>query len=194
MRTLSGEEVAAVRTEQRTALLALRAALLPEQLREASDRIHGGLAKLPPTMTGSTLGFYWAFRGEVSVLPFIERYVAAGGRAALPVVESRAQPLRFREWRPGCAMATGAFGTLHSTGKYMQPDLLLIPLLGFDEAGYRLGYGGGYYDRTLAMANPKPRTVGVGLEIGRLTTIYPQPYDVPMDCIVTEAGVWRRRL
>jgi 5-formyltetrahydrofolate cyclo-ligase len=70
----------------------------------------------------------------------------------------------------------------------VQPTVLLVPLLGFDERGYRLGYGGGYFDRTLAVARPRPLTIGVGYELGRLPTIYPQPHDIPMDAIVTDAG------
>ena len=71
------------------------------------------------------------------------------------------------------------------------PTILIVPLLGFDDAGFRLGYGGGYYDRTLAAMQPRPFTVGVGYELGRLPTIYPQPHDIPMDVIVTEAGMTR---
>jgi hypothetical protein len=75
----------------------------------------------------------------------------------------------------------------------VQPTALIVPLIGFDEAGYRLGYGGGYYDRTLAVMNPRPFTVGVGFELGRLRTIHPQPHDIPLDVIITEAGVSRFR-
>jgi 5-formyltetrahydrofolate cyclo-ligase len=70
-----------------------------------------------------------------------------------------------------------------------QPEVLLAPFIGFDEAGYRLGHGGGYYDRTLASLDPRPFVIGVGLERGRLESIYPQPHDIPLDMIVTEAGV-----
>jgi 5-formyltetrahydrofolate cyclo-ligase len=75
----------------------------------------------------------------------------------------------------------------------VQPTVLLVPLLGFDTAGYRLGHGGGYYDRTLATVAQKPLTIGIGYELGRLQTIYPQPHDIPMDAIVTESGVVRFR-
>ena len=71
----------------------------------------------------------------------------------------------------------------------MRPTALLVPLVGFDRRGYRLGYGGGYYDRTLATMHPKPLTIGIGYDLGRLETIHPQPHDIPMDAIVTEAGV-----
>ncbi len=87
-------------------------------------------------------------------------------------------------------MVKGAFGISYpAEGIPVQPQLLLVPLLGFDVENYRLGYGGGYYDRTLAGMPEKPRTVGVGLELGRLITIHPHPFDIPLDHIVTEAGV-----
>jgi 5-formyltetrahydrofolate cyclo-ligase len=73
----------------------------------------------------------------------------------------------------------------------VSPTALLVPLVGFDEQGYRLGYGGGYYDRTLAASKPRPLAIGLGYEFGRLATIHPQPHDAPMDAIVTEAGVRR---
>ena len=79
-------------------------------------------------------------------------------------------------------------------GRVVTPTVLLVPLLGFDEAGYRLGYGGGYYDRTLAAMTPRPLTIGVGYEVGRLKTIRPQPHDIPMDAIATETGfTWFER-
>jgi 5-formyltetrahydrofolate cyclo-ligase len=74
----------------------------------------------------------------------------------------------------------------------LTPDLLLVPLVGFDPAGYRLGYGGGYYDRTLAAIQPRPLAIGIGFEQQALATIHPQPHDIPMDYIVTESRVARR--
>jgi 5-formyltetrahydrofolate cyclo-ligase len=75
----------------------------------------------------------------------------------------------------------------------VRPTALLVPLVGFDRRGYRLGYGGGYYDRTLAAMGPKPFTIGIGYEIGCLETIHPQPHDIPMHAIVTGAGLVRPR-
>ena len=72
----------------------------------------------------------------------------------------------------------------------VEPDVLIAPLVGFDPAGYRLGYGGGYYDRTIASRTAKPFVIGIGFEIARLSTIYPQSHDIPMDVIVTDRGIW----
>ncbi|MGH6741178.1 MAG: 5-formyltetrahydrofolate cyclo-ligase, partial [Bradyrhizobium sp.] len=79
-----------------------------------------------------------------------------------------------------------------ASGEPVKPSILLIPVVGFDEAGYRLGYGGGFYDRTIATYTEKPLCVGNGFELGRLATIYPLPHDIPMDYVVTERGLYRR--
>jgi 5-formyltetrahydrofolate cyclo-ligase len=105
---------------------------------------------------------------------------------ALPVVIAKATPLIFRPWHPGAPMARGVWDIpVPASGEPVEPDTLLVPLLGFDAEGYRLGYGGGFYDRTIAAMAIRPRTIGVGFACGRLSTIRPQPYDVRMDVIVT---------
>jgi len=106
---------------------------------------------------------------------------------ALPVVVEKAKPLIFREWWPGISMNHGVWNIpVPAAGEPVEPDALLVPVVGFDRRRYRLGYGGGYYDRTLAALSAKPRAVGVGFELSQLATIYPQPHDIPMDLIVTE--------
>jgi 5-formyltetrahydrofolate cyclo-ligase len=123
----------------------------------------------------------------------LEGFAATGSVTALPAIVGRDRPLEFRRWRPGAALERGPFGIAQPRpGETVRPDLLLVPLLGFDDACYRLGFGGGYYDRTLAALVPKPLAVGVGFELGRLASIVPAPHDMPMDAIVTERGAWRR--
>ncbi len=137
------------------------------------------------------LGVYWPHRGEYDPIPLAAAHIERGGQVALPVVVARAQPLEYRPWCPDVAMAPGklSFGIPEPVyGPAVVPDLLLVPLLGFDGAGYRLGYGGGYFDRTLAACSTRPRSIGVGFEIGRLPSIRPLPHDIPLDVIVTEAG------
>jgi 5-formyltetrahydrofolate cyclo-ligase len=108
----------------------------------------------------------------------------------LPVVLQKNHPLEFRPWTPQTKMEAGVWKILHpAEGPSVHPKALLIPLVGFDERGYRLGYGAGYYDRTLAAFPAMPMTIGVGFELCRLPTIHPQPHDVPLDYIVTEAGL-----
>jgi 5-formyltetrahydrofolate cyclo-ligase len=116
--------------------------------------------------------------------------LGSGGRVALPVVIARGQPLQFRCWTEKAAMAAGVWNIPHpAAGEPVYPSALVIPLVGFDDAGYRLGYGAAYYDMTIASFATRPLLVAVGFEFSRLPTIYPQPHDQPMDVIITEAGV-----
>ncbi|HMN82567.1 MAG TPA: 5-formyltetrahydrofolate cyclo-ligase [Burkholderiaceae bacterium] len=143
-----------------------------------------------PATPPPVLGFCWPHRGEFDARPLAARFIAQGGRAALPVVAARGAALQFRRWEPGAAMAAGDHGIpVPAAGEPLSPDLMLVPLVGFDEAGYRLGYGGGYFDRTLA-GLARAHTIGVGYESARVRSIEPQPHDLPMRWIVTEAGVF----
>jgi len=133
------------------------------------------------------IGFYWPFKGEHDPRPLARSLRDGGARLCLPVVLEPARPLAFREWWPGMRLAPGVWNIpVPAEGEWVQPEVVLAPLLGFDGAGYRLGYGGGYYDRTLAAMPAKPLAIGIGYELLRLETIHPQPHDVPMDLVVTE--------
>lgn len=172
--------------------MAARQALAAPQYQRANrallDRLEAGF----PNLAGRLIGFYWPIRREPDPLPFIRRHIAAGGTAALPVIVAKGQPLEFRVWQPAMKMATGPYDIPYpAEGAAVFPAALIVPLLGFDEAGYRLGYGAGFYDRTIASFAAKPLCIGVGFEVGRLATIQPQPHDIPMDFIVTEAGRYR---
>ena len=186
-------EINVWRKAQRTALLAARQALDAPAHRAASrailERLERDFADLSPRL----VGFYWPIRRELDPLPFVRRLIAAGGSAALPMVVGKGQPLEFRRWEPGTKMAVGVYDIPYpAAGPQVAPQVLLVPLLGFDEAAYRLGYGAGYYDRTIASFAAKPLLIGVGFELGRLATIYPQPHDIPMDVVITERGTFRR--
>lgn len=112
----------------------------------------------------------------------------SGGRVALPVVIGRGHPLQFRCWTEAAAMDSGVWNIPHpASGEAVMPSALVIPLVGFDDAGYRLGYGAAYYDMTIASFAARPYLVAVGFEFSHLPTIYPQPHDQPMDVIITEA-------
>ena len=111
----------------------------------------------------------------------------------LPTVVQPRTPLEFRRWTPGIEMEVGIYSIPFPKARdLLQPELLLVPLVGFDAEGFRLGYGGGYYDRTIASFTKRPFALGIGFELSRLATIYPQDFDLAMDVIVTEAGPWRR--
>ncbi len=180
------------RKQKRSELLGARAALSPAEHAECSREVLNRLGSHLTSPRG-TIGFYWPFRGEISVLPFIERLLAAGVDVALPVVVVPGQPLEFHAWSPGEPLLEGVYGIPYpAQRKLVAPDTLLIPLVGFDPDCFRLGYGGGYYDRTLRAAQRKPLTIGIGFELSCLSSIHPQPHDVPLDSIVTEQAVRKR--
>jgi len=142
-----------------------------------------------PELSRGCLGVYWPFKGELDLSEFIGVCIGRGIGAALPVVVDKEEPLEFWSWHPGMTRRRGVWDIpIPGERRIAHPDVLLVPLLGFDAAGYRLGYGGGYYDRTLAATTPRPLAIGVGHESCRLETIHPQPHDIPMDAIATDAG------
>lgn len=145
-----------------------------------------------PELRHACIGFYWPFQGEIDLRFLVESFVGLGSEAALPVVAEKLKPLEFWSWQPRTELVRGIWNIpIPRERNSVQPTVLLVPLIGFDAVGHRLGQGGGYYDRTLAASVKKPLTVGVGYEFGRLDTIHPQPHDIPMDAIVTESRVER---
>ena len=184
--------VKAWRRAERERLIALRLGLSAALRREWSECIAAALEALLAEYPG-TLGAYWPFRAEFDPRPLLERAVAEGRLVALPAVIDKKGPLEYRAWRPGEALVDGVWNIpVPERRRVVVPAVVLAPLVGFDEACYRLGYGGGYFDRTLAALSPRPLAIGVGFAAQLLATIHPQPFDVPMDVIVTEAGMRRR--
>jgi 5-formyltetrahydrofolate cyclo-ligase len=182
-------DVPAWRKEQRAALIARRMALAAGEQRRADERITELLIHGFPLLRGLTIGFYWPFNGEVDPRVAVHRFRAQGARTALPVVVAKAAPLEFREWTPGVATQPGVFGLPVPQSPKVIPEALLMPPVGFDSQGFRLGYGGGYFDRTLASLSPQPLKIGLGRELSRIETIHPQAHDIPMDFVITETGV-----
>lgn len=140
----------------------------------------------------SVSGFY-PYQAEINVLPLLARLVSEGWQTALPVVMAKGEPLTFRAWAPGEPTGRGIWD-IHiplETSPELQPDVLLVPMLAFDRRGYRLGYGGGFYDRTLAeLRKLKPVTaIGVAYAEQEMDEVPLAPYDEPLDWILTERGV-----
>jgi 5-formyltetrahydrofolate cyclo-ligase len=176
------------RRGERRRLIALRLALAPAERQRCAAAIEQNLAELLAKLSGATIGFYWPIKGEFDPLPLAERFGREGRIIALPAAIAPAAALEYRAWRPGDAMEPGRHSIPEPRERRLvQPDILVVPLVGFDEERHRLGYGGGYFDRTLAALSPRPITVGVGYEAALLPTIYPQPHDVALDVVVTEA-------
>lgn len=144
---------------------------------------------------GTVLSGYWPIKGEPDLRPLLKEVHDAGVTIALPVVETRAAPLVFRRWTPETKMVRGDWNipVPPPEAEVLTPDITLAPCLGCSGGCYRLGWGGGYFDRTLAVLDPRPMVIGIALSAARLPTIYPQPHDIPLDLIVTEAGVSTER-
>jgi len=185
----SWADIRAWRRAQREQLIERRLAL-PAATREATGaRVVEQLLAIADELAMHCIGYYWPFKGEVDLHGLVARLVGRGATAALPVVVDKHQPMVFRRWRQGEPLTHGIWNIpVPAEGAIVTPTLLLVPLVGFDPAGYRLGYGGGYYDRTLAQCAPRPLTIGIGYAASRLATIHPQPHDIPMDRILTEEG------
>jgi len=181
------------RRSQRQRLLALRTGTGQAERRLWGQEIEARLRLLLQERPGITLGVYWPFQAEFDPRGLIDWLIAAGSAVALPAVVDRKGPLEYRAWRPGEILVDGVWNIpIPEKRDIVIPAAVLAPLVGFDQECYRLGYGGGYFDRTLAALSPRPWAIGVGFELSRLETIHPQDFDVPMDVIVTEVAVCRR--
>lgn len=186
----ANEDNTAWRRALRREMVARRAALSDGEHDVLSARIVAHLlAHLP---VPGIVAFCWPIKHEPDVRGVLPQWVERGVKAALPVVVEEDAPLAFRLWTPDTPLEADRYGIpTPVTGAFVQPDMLLLPLNGFDGEGYRLGYGGGYFDRTLAAFSPRPLAVGVGFEINRLPTIRPESHDQRLDWLVTEAGALR---
>ncbi|WP_112323033.1 5-formyltetrahydrofolate cyclo-ligase [Oceanibium sediminis] len=187
-------DVARWRRAERSRLRAARQALTVQERAAIDLALAGHLRDLLETrfgaLRGRGLSAYWPIKGEPDLRPLMSALHEAGVTIALPLVETRAAPLVFRRWSPQTKMVRGDWNipVPPPEAEALTPQITLAPLVGWDCAGYRLGYGGGYFDRTLAALSPRPFTIGTGVQAARLKTIFPQPHDIRLDAIVTEAG------
>jgi len=185
----SWADIRAWRRAQREQLIERRLALPAATREAAAARVVERLLAMADELAAHCIGYYWPFKGEIDLHGVVATLVGRGATAALPIVVEKNQPMVFRRWRQGEKLVHGIWNIpVPAEGDAMRPDVLLIPLVGFDGRGYRLGHGGGYYDRTLATMAPRPLAIGIGFESLRLPTIHPQAHDIPMDLIVTERG------
>lgn len=189
------EDVARWRRAERKRLRAERAALSVTARQEIAAALartlDGMIRETVGSVAGRIVSGYWPIKGEPDLRSWLLKMHAAGAMTALPVVERKGAPLVFRRWSPQTRMVRGDWNipVPPPEAEAVQPEIVLAPLVGWDGAGYRLGYGGGYFDRTLAALSPRPLAIGVGLAAARLATIFPQPHDIRLDAILTEDGV-----
>ena len=187
------EELTSWRKAERARLIGAREALDAATLERLRLSIDGHLERSFPGLAAAKLAFCWPIRGEYDARPLLHTLRHRGALTALPVVVAPKQPLVFREWHPGVALAAGPLGIpFPPASELVTPTALLLPMVGWDEAGFRLGYGAGFFDLTLASLPKRPVVIGVGYELGKIPSIHPQSWDVPMDWVVTERGVYRR--
>lgn len=168
-----------------------RAAFHPSLRSEAARIAAGHFFDRVALETGEVVAGYWPIRDELDLRPVIARLMDSGQPVCLPVVLGDEQPLELRLWQDGAPLYEAGYGTLAPAddAPHAEPDVVLMPLLGFDKHGTRLGYGGGYYDRTLASLGKRPRLVGFAFALQEIDHIPREEHDVPLDAIVTEEGV-----
>jgi 5-formyltetrahydrofolate cyclo-ligase len=188
-------DVARWRKAERERLLGARIALTEDYRSQQTIAIARALDQVLTTVPVTTLSVYWPIRAEPDLRAWMGTLSQQGVRVALPVAVALGQPLVFREWRPHVRLARGLWKIPYpADGAEVVPNVIIAPLVGFDGACYRLGYGGGFFDRTLAKLSPKPLAIGVGYPGAAITTIFPQPHDVPMDWVVAGSSSSIRRV
>lgn len=185
MTQFSSSDIPSIRKQ----MMELRLQISPEQGRAAAHRLAALLATVIPA--GDMVAGYNAIRGEMSLMPAMEELHARGQRLCLPVVETLASPLIFRQWQPGQPLMTGRYGIAipDASSSTAQPRVILTPLLAFDRSGNRLGYGGGYYDRTiraLRQQDKRLQIIGVAYAFQEVEQLLPQAHDERMDSVVTD--------
>ena len=183
------------KTALRKALLATRQQLADDHLR--NTRLSDHIVSLLVARAPKCVGAYWPIAGEFDIRPALIQWFTArnDADAALPVITSRNGPMVFHRWRPGDPVREGQFRIpVPQAEVVIEPDLLLIPCVGIDDSRFRLGYGGGFYDRTLAAfdarGEARPFTVGVAFDAGRIDAIPREMHDIALDMAVTESGIW----
>jgi 5,10-methenyltetrahydrofolate synthetase len=186
-----GETIKAWRKAERARLVEARSAVADENRAVWNARMTEYLVAAFPIPADSVIAFCWPYAGEFDARHAVRQWREQGAVAVLPEVTDTKAPLRFRQWWPGVTMRAGVYDIPVPVGtEILTPDIVLVPMVGFDGCGYRLGYGGGYFDRTLALCERRVIAIGVSYEVLRLETIHPQTHDIPMDFVVTEAGVY----
>jgi 5,10-methenyltetrahydrofolate synthetase len=173
------------RKAERERLIAARLGLSVEYRTRQTEAVASHLDRLIPLTPATIVSVYWPIRAEPDLRPWMRVKAENGVRVALPVALALGQPLVFREWRPGSPLARGLWKIPYpADGVDVVPTVVLAPVVGFDPACYRLGYGGGFFDRTLAHMAGAPLVIGIGYPDALIKTIFPQPHDIPMTWIV----------
>ena len=176
---------------RRAVLERRRAAHMADAERSAQAVAQLVLSELDPK--GTAIGGYWPLGEELDSRPALEALALAGATMVLPVVAGQGQVLIFRAWAPGDSLDSGPFGTMHpgTQAQIIRPRVILVPLIAFDLDGGRLGYGAGYYDRTIAAfrADGQVTAIGLAYDAQRVDTVPTDPHDQPLDAVITPSGI-----
>jgi 5,10-methenyltetrahydrofolate synthetase len=184
------DEIKAWRKTMRAELIARRAETPDLDRRKWNERITEHLLAGFEMPVAAVVGYCWPYKGEFDARFAIRRWRERGAIAALPEVVASRSPLQFRKWWPGSPMKPGVYDIPVPDGtEILVPDVAIVPMNAFDGRGFRLGYGGGFFDRTLEALASRVVAIGVSYDILRVPTIHPQPHDLPMDFVVTESGI-----
>lgn len=187
---LKDQDPIAIRADMRRRCLAAREALSEAEHAQLCARIEIHLATELRQHQPGMLGFCWPYRAEFDARPLVTALMASGWQACLPVVGNEVGPMQFRHWTQATPMQADRHGIqTPQSGDFVTPSVLLLPFNAMDASGYRLGYGAGYFDRTLAAMNPRPYVIGVGFGLSVVASVYPQAHDIPVDCRITETGI-----
>jgi 5-formyltetrahydrofolate cyclo-ligase len=173
----------------RAEALARRAGVTEPQARAFATRLAETGADFAAARGAKIASAFWAIKDEVATLPLLQRLAARGIATALPVMQGFRKPLEFRLWAPGAPLAEAKWGIMEPVpAAEVFPDLLFVPVAGFDRAGNRLGYGAGFYDRTLARLRRKQRIAAVGVAYGvqEFPAIPAESYDEKLDYVLTD--------
>jgi 5-formyltetrahydrofolate cyclo-ligase len=188
--SISRADIMAWRKVERRRLIEARLAIDADRRRRHANEIAARLSHFIGDLSGRSVSAYWPFRGEPDLRPWMEGLAERGGSCALPIVIEKNAPLVFRIWEKGGKLVSGVWNIpVPADGAEVVPNVVIAPVVGFDRACYRLGYGGGFFDRTLAALSPRPIIIGVGYAQAAMTTIHPLPHDIPMDVIITERDI-----
>lgn len=188
--SMNWQEINTWRKAQRTQWIAWRCAVSETAHSGWSERMTELLSALLPAPQQIAVGFCWPFKAEFDARFAVRQWRDRGAIAALPEVTGKGQPLLFRQWWPGAPMTHGVYDIPVPDGTpEILPDVAIVPMNACDGRGFRLGYGGGYFDRTLAALERRVIAIGVTFDACRVNSIFPQAHDLPMDLVVTEAGI-----
>ncbi len=161
----------------------------------AGDLVAGQFLEAIELAPGDVVAGYWPMRQEQDPVPLMKRLHAAGQAVALPVIEKPEKTLIFRTWEPGQVLEEAEFGTSQPAPEAvtLSPRVLLVPLLAFDDRGFRLGYGGGYYDRTIAALRQAGELLAIGIayDAQKIERVPEDEFDQRLDWVVTENSAWK---